>query len=92
MEQGIMSRQDPHAIEWLERVFLPKDNIVWFVESRESQKWIKETDSCIDEESLTSDPEEARHFTTEPRAMMYIIKNSLGSRFIPTEHEFVNNK
>lgn len=89
---GFMARKDPHSIDMMEKFFLPQDGIVWFIESRESQKWIH--DYCFGEqdfleENLTINPLEAKSFSTEPKAIAFIIENKLGRRFIPTEHEFV---
>lgn len=90
MEQlGFFSREDPRSLEWMSELFTPKEGLVWFVESTESNKWITIYDNCSDESCLTNNPDETRQFETQMRAITYIIQNKLCNKFIPTEHEFV---
>ena len=74
----------------MNRIFLPQDGYVWFVESTNSQRWVTEYDNCLDEDCLTDDPLQARAFKTEMRAKTFMITNDLFSRFIATEHEFID--
>ncbi len=86
------SKQDTHSIENLEDFFLPKDGFIWFLESKESQKWLTIYDNNTDEDKLTINPREARKFVTEASAITYRSQYKLGDKFIPTEHEFVDNQ
>lgn len=64
---------------------MPKKNIFWFVEKKDTGQWVSEKDSL----SLTRDPGQALKFPTQLRAIEFCIVNKLGLEFIQTEHEFV---
>jgi len=92
-QKRFISRDDRGSIRQMEEMFTPKDGFAWFVESRESHKWV----TCyggknnLKEEFLTLNPLEAMRFETEPKALKYIIEQDEGQRFIATEHEFVKS-
>lgn len=85
------SRQDRSALEDLENLFLPKEGLVWFLESKKSGKWITVLQTFnIDEDKLTNNPANAKRFKTEANAITHKSLYKLSDRFIATEHEFVD--
>jgi hypothetical protein len=87
---NFMSKGDTPSVKILEEMFRPKDNSVWFVESVKTKKWVNVYDNLFDDNSLTNNPNEARHFQTRIQAMTFIFKNKLGGDFNPTEHQFID--
>ncbi len=87
------AKTDHRSIKWLEEYFMPQDGLYWFIESKESGKWIDMLLSKdFTEDQLTNEPTHALRFDTQPKALTFIGANNLGKTFIATEHEFVDDQ